>query len=45
MPTRCAPCACSARSLVEAARHNGTGPANKIRHALGLNDYDETDVS
>jgi hypothetical protein len=34
-----------ARSRVEAARHNGTGPANKIRHALGLDDYDETDVS
>jgi hypothetical protein len=34
-----------ARSLVEAARHDGTDPANKIRRALGLDDYDETDVS
>ncbi len=34
-----------ARSLVGAARHNGTSSANKIRRALGLDDYDETDVS
>jgi hypothetical protein len=34
-----------ARSLVAAARHDGTDPANKIRRALGLDDYDETDVS
>jgi hypothetical protein len=34
-----------ARSLVEAARHNGTSSANKIRRTLGLDDYDETDVS
>jgi hypothetical protein len=34
-----------ARSLVEAARHNGTNSANKIRRTLGLEDYDETDVS
>jgi len=34
-----------ARSVVAAARHNGTDPANKIRRALGLDDYDETDVS
>jgi hypothetical protein len=34
-----------ARSVLEAARHDGAGPANKIRGALGLDDYDETDVS
>ena len=34
-----------ARSLVAVARHDGTDPANKIRRALGLDDYDETDVS
>src|SRR6266542_2871644 len=34
-----------ARSVLEAARHDGTGPANKIRRALGLDDYNETDVS
>jgi hypothetical protein len=34
-----------ARSLVEAADHNGTSSANKIRRALGLDDYDETDLS
>jgi hypothetical protein len=34
-----------ARSLLAAARHDGTSSANKIRNALGLDDYDETDVS
>lgn len=34
-----------ARSVLAAARHDGTDAANKIRRALGLDDYDETDVS
>ncbi len=34
-----------ARSVVAAARHDGTDAANEIRRALGLDDYDETDVS
>jgi hypothetical protein len=34
-----------ARSVTAAARHNGTAAANEIRRALGLDAYDETDVS
>jgi hypothetical protein len=34
-----------ARSVVAADRHNGTDVANEIRHALGLDPYDETDVT
>jgi hypothetical protein len=33
------------RSVVAAARHDGTDAANQIRRALDLDDYDETDVS
>lgn len=34
-----------ARLAVAAGRHDGTDAANQIRRALGLDDYDETDVS
>ncbi len=34
-----------ARSVIAATRHDGTDAANKVRHALGLDDYDETAVS